>query len=153
MFFWKFWKLEYLPDGKTDSVTFSFYSKTYQKVRKLSIWLNQQKIQISWLGHEKFSFFRSEYSHLNYAFCYFFLFSFSSHMTSKLSKLISQSEKVKTKISKTEKTWWTTPPKHTRRRKEAPTSRKNPQARVFIYCTLIGQWTNPTENEFLNHFQ
>ena len=124
--FWKFWKLENLFEGNTDSVTFSFYSKTYQKVRKLSIWLNQQKIQISWLGHEKFSFFRSEYSHLNYAFCYFFLFSFSSHMTSKLRKLISESEKVKTKISKTEKSWWTAPLKDTRRKNEAPTSRKNP---------------------------
>ena len=40
---WKFWTLENLSDIKTDSVIFSFYSKTYQKVRKMSIWLKQQK--------------------------------------------------------------------------------------------------------------
>ena len=70
----KFWKLENLFDANTDSVTFSFYSETYQKVRKLSIRLNQQEIQISRVRHGKFSFFSLWVSLIK--LCILILFSF-----------------------------------------------------------------------------
>ena len=76
-----FWMSRNLFDNITDSVTFSIFSETYQTVRKSTIWLNQQKMEISTFSYEKFSFFGSAYCLLNYAFCYFFLFLFSSHVT------------------------------------------------------------------------
>ena len=76
----KFWRSENLSNSNTDSVIFSIFSKNYRKVRKLTIWLNKQKMEISTFWYEKFSFFRSECYLSNYAFCYFFLFFvFESH--------------------------------------------------------------------------
>ena len=46
----KFWKLKKLSFKIADSVIFSDFTKDYQKVRKLTIWLNQQEIQISTFG-------------------------------------------------------------------------------------------------------
>ena len=76
----KYLRSENLSYTNTDSVISSIFSENHQKVRKLSIWLNQQGMEISTFWYEKFSFFRSDYSSLNYAFCYFFLFFvFESH--------------------------------------------------------------------------
>ena len=70
----------------TDFFIFSNFSQNHRKVRKLSIWLNQQAIEISTFWYEEFSFFRSDYWLFCYAFCYFFLFFISSHVSRKSSQ-------------------------------------------------------------------
>ena len=80
MVVFKFWRSENLSYSITDSVIFSIFSKNHRKVRKLTLWLKKQKMEISTFWYEKFSFCRSEYCLLNYAFCYFFpFFVFESH--------------------------------------------------------------------------
>ena len=56
-----------LSDNITDSVIFSNFSENHRKVRKFSIWLIQQAMEISTFWYEQFSFFRSDYCSLNYA--------------------------------------------------------------------------------------
>ena len=52
----KFLRSEIRSNNITDSVIFSIFSENYQKVRKLTIWFNQQKMEISTFWHEKNSF-------------------------------------------------------------------------------------------------
>ena len=98
----KFLRSVNLSDNITDSVIFSNFSENHRKVRKLSIWLNQQAMEISTFLYEKFSFFRSDYCSLNYTFCYFFLFLFSSHMTRKSSQ-----EKSSYRLWNSDSEFWT----------------------------------------------
>ena len=74
MVVFKSWRSVNLSDNITDSVIFSNFSENHRKVRKLSIWLNQQAMEISTFRYGIFSFFRSDYCLSNYAFCYFFRF-------------------------------------------------------------------------------
>ena len=49
----KFWRSENLFNNIADSVTFSIFPESHRKVRKLTVWFNQQKMEISTFWYEK----------------------------------------------------------------------------------------------------
>ena len=89
-------------DNITDSITFSVFSENHRKVRKLSIWLNQQEMEISTFWYDFFRFFALIIVHWISHSVTFSFFSFSSHMTRKSSQ-----EKSSYRLRNSNSEFWT----------------------------------------------
>jgi len=90
-------------DNITDSITFSVFSENHRKVRKLSIWLNQQEMEISTFWYDFFFVFSLWLLFIEFRILLLFhFFSFSSHMTRKSSQ-----EKSSYRLRNSNSEFWT----------------------------------------------